>query len=142
MGDLQEDSFDIKSLDVMNPLMYIHDELKVIYINEAFEEALENDDSPESKSYREAKQSHPGYDTRLRRMPVTVEFMRRYAGLRKDEYMLDLINRKEAVLREDDDTYEVSLLYAFKNMFLAKYPECRNVFKATRRMDEYEKKKA
>lgn len=140
MGELQQDSFDIKTLDVMYPQMYIHDELKVIYINEAFEEALEDPDSEESRVYQEAKDSHPGYGTRLRKMPMTVEFMRRYAGLRKDEYMLDLIDRKEAVLREDDDTYEVSLLYAFKNMFLAKYPECRNVFKATRRMDEYEKK--
>jgi|GEM_PF-1045998 len=140
MGEFLRDEFDPASLDVMVPKMYIHDSLKLIYINEAYEEALEDKGSKESEEYRAAKESHPGYETRLRRIPITVEFMRRYARLRKDSYMLDLIKRKEAVLREDDHQYEMTLFFAFKNMFLAKYPECKNVYKTIKRMDAYEEK--
>lgn len=140
-SDGREDEFQIESLDVMEPMLYVHDALQVIYINEAFEAALEEKDPQRSAEYDEAKKSHPDYATRLRHMPMTVAFMKRYAALRKDSYMLELIARKEAVLAGDPGTYEVSLMYAFKNMFLAKYPECKNVYKATRRMDEYESRR-
>ncbi len=136
-----EDDFQIESLDVMHPAMYVHDTLQVIYINEAYEEALEEKDEELTAAYQKAKAEHPDYPTRLRHMPMTVAFMKRYAGMRKDTYMTDLIDRKESVLEGDPGTYEVSLMYAFKNMFLAKYPECKNVYKATRRMDEYEARK-
>ena len=142
MGEFIKDDFDPAALDVMETKMYIHDALKVIYINEAYEEALEDKSSRESAEYAQAKESHPDYVTRLRRLPVTVEFMKRYAGLRRDQYMIDLIDRKEPLLRQDDDNYEISLFFAFKNMFLAKYPECKNVYKAVKRMDEYEKRQA
>ena len=138
-SDGNGDDFRIESLDVMEPVLYVHDALQVIYINEAYEEALEKKDPKLSAAYEEAKKNHPDYPTKLRHMPITIEFMKRYASLRKDSYMLDLIERKESVIAGDPGSYEVSLMYAFKNMFLAKYPECKNVFKATRRMDEYEK---
>lgn len=140
MAEFIKDDFDPKTLDVMYPKYYVHDGLKAIYINEAYEEALEDSESKESKEYAQLKASHPDYVTRLRRLPVTVEFMKHYARLRKDDYMVDLIARKEPLLREDDDTYEMSLYFAFKNMFLAKFPECKNVYKATKRMDAYEAK--
>ncbi len=131
----------LEDIEIMEPKMLIHDELKVIYINEAFEEALENPDSEEKKQYEAEKAAHPDYVTRLHRMPVTIEFMKRYAGLKRDSFMTELIERKEPILRAEGELYEVSSFFAFKNMFLARYPECRNVFKATRRMNEYEKRK-
>lgn len=131
----------LEDIEIMEPKMLIHDELKVIYINEAYEEALENPDSEEKKQYEAEKAAHPDYVTRLHRMPVTIEFMKRYAGLKRDSFMTELIERKEPILRAEGELYEVSSFFAFKNMFLARYPECRNVFKATRRMNEYEKRK-
>ncbi len=130
----------VESLEVMEPKMLIHDELKVIYINEALEEAMENPESEEKKAYDEAKAAHPDYVTRLHRMPVTIEFMKYYAELKKDTFMQELIERKEPLLRAENETYEVSLYYAFKNMFLARYPECRNVYKVRKKIEAYEKK--
>lgn len=143
MGAFENNGKDdnLKELEVMEPKMLCHDALKVIYINEAFEEALENADSEEKKQYEAEKAAHPDYVTRLHRLPVTIEFMKRYARLKKDTFMMELIERKEPLLRAEGELYEISSFFAFKNMFLARNPECKNVFKATRRMDEYEKKK-
>ena len=132
----------VESLEVMEPKMLIHDELKVIYINEALEEAMENPESEEKKAYDEAKAAHPDYVTRLHRMPVTIEFMKYYAELKKDPFMQELIERKEPLLRAENETYEVSLYYAFKNMFLARYPDCRNVYKVKKRIEASEKKRS
>jgi hypothetical protein len=131
----------MQQLEVMEPVMAIHDELKVVYINEAFEEALEDKTSEETKQYEAAKAAHPDYVTRLHRLPITIEFMKRYAALRKDTFMMDLIERKEPILRKEGELYEVSSFFAFKNMFLARNPECKNVYKTIRRMDAYENKR-
>ena len=120
---------DLTELEVMEPKMMIHDELKVIYINEALEEAL-NDE----------KAAHPDYVTRLRRLPVTIEFMKKYAALKKDSFMQDLIERKEPALRAEGELYEVSSFFAFKNMFLARYPECRNIYKVEKKIKEFEER--
>lgn len=143
MGAFENNGQDVnlQELEVMEPKMLRHDGLKVIYINEAFEEALEKEDSEEKKQYEAEKAAYPDYVTRLHRLPVTIEFMKRYAAFRKDTFMMELIERKEPILRAEGELYEISSFYAFKNMFLARNPECRNVFKATRRMDEYEKKR-
>ena len=130
----------VDALNVMEPKMLIHDDLKVIYINEAFEEAISDPESEESKQYAAAKAANPDYPTRLRRLPITIEYMKRYARLARDSYMIDLIARKEDILRQEGELYEVSSFFAFKNMFLARHAECKNVFKTTRKMDEYEKK--
>ena len=90
---------DLTELEVMEPKMMIHDELKVIYINEALEEALNDENSNEKKKYDAEKAAHPDYVTRLRRLPVTIEFMKKYAALKKDSFMQDLIERKEPALR-------------------------------------------
>ena len=131
---------DLTELEVMEPKMVIHDELKVIYINEALEEALNDENSNEKKKYDAEKAAHPDYVTRLRRLPVTIEFMKKYAALKKDSFMQDLIERKEPALRAEGELYEVSSFFAFKNMFLARYPECRNIFKVEKKIKEFEER--
>lgn len=131
---------DLTELEVMEPKMMIHDELKVIYINEALEEALNDENSNEKKKYDAEKAAHPDYVTRLRRLPVTIEFMKKYAALKKDSFMQDLIERKEPALRAEGELYEVSSFFAFKNMFLARYPECRNIYKVEKRIKEFEER--
>ena len=131
---------DLTELEVMEPKMMIHDELKVIYINEALEEALNDENSNEKKKYVAEKAAHPDYVTRLRRLPVTIEFMKKYAALKKDSFMQDLIERKEPALRAEGELYEVSSFFAFKNMFLARYPECRNIYKVEKKIKEFEER--
>ena len=131
---------DLTVLEVMEPKMMIHDELKVIYINEALEEALNDENSDEKKKYDAEKAAHPDYVTRLRRLPVTIEFMKKYAALKKDSFMQDLIERKEPALRAEGELYEVSSFFAFKNMFLARYPECRNIYKVEKKIKEFEER--
>ena len=131
---------DLTELEVMEPKMMIHDELKVIYINEALEEALNDENSNEKKKYDAEKAAHPDYVTRLRRLPVTIEFMKKYASLKKDSFMQDLIERKEPALRAEGELYEVSSFFAFKNMFLARYPECRNIYKVEKKIKEFEER--
>lgn len=131
---------DLTELEVMEPKMMIHDELKVIYINEALEEALNDENSNEKKKYDAEKAAHPNYVTRLRRLPVTIEFMKKYAALKKDSFMQDLIERKEPALRAEGELYEVSSFFAFKNMFLARYPECRNIYKVEKKIKEFEER--
>lgn len=131
---------DLTELEVMEPKMMIHDELKVIYINEALEEALNDENSNEKKKYDAEKAAHRDYVTRLRRLPVTIEFMKKYAALKKDSFMQDLIERKEPALRAEGELYEVSSFFAFKNMFLARYPECRNIYKVEKKIKEFEER--
>lgn len=131
---------DLTELEVMEPKMMIRDELKVIYINEALEEALNDENSNEKKKYDAEKAAHPDYVTRLRRLPVTIEFMKKYAALKKDSFMQDLIERKEPALRAEGELYEVSSFFAFKNMFLARYPECRNIYKVEKKIKEFEER--
>ena len=131
---------DLTELEVMEPKMMIQDELKVIYINEALEEALNDENSNEKKKYDAEKAAHPDYVTRLRRLPVTIEFMKKYAALKKDSFMQDLIERKEPALRAEGELYEVSSFFAFKNMFLARYPECRNIYKVEKKIKEFEER--
>ena len=131
---------DLTELEVMEPKMMIHDELKVIYINEALEEALNDENSNEKKKYDAEKAAHPDYVTRLRSLPVTIEFMKKYAALKKDSFMQDLIERKEPALRAEGELYEVSSFFAFKNMFLARYPECRNIYKVEKKIKEFEER--
>lgn len=131
---------DLTELEVMEPKMMIHDELKVIYINEALEEALNDENSNEKKKYDAEKAAHPDYVTRLRRLPVTIEFMKKYAALKKDSFMQDLIERKEPALCAEGELYEVSSFFAFKNMFLARYPECRNIYKVEKKIKEFEER--
>lgn len=131
---------DLTELEVMEPKMMIHDELKVIYINEALEEALNDENSNEKKKYDAEKAAHPDYVTRLRRLPVNIEFMKKYAALKKDSFMQDLIERKEPALRAEGELYEVSSFFAFKNMFLARYPECRNIYKVEKKIKEFEER--
>ena len=131
---------DLTELEVMEPKMMIHDELKVIYINEALEEALNDENSNEKKKYDAEKAAHPDYVTRLRRLPVTIEFMKKYAALKKDSFMQDLIERKEPALRAEGELYEVSSFFALKNMFLARYPECRNIYKVEKKIKEFEER--
>ena len=131
---------DLTELEVMEPKMMIHDELKVIYINEALEEALNDENSNEKKKYDAEKAAHPDYVTRLRRLPVTIEFMKKYAALKQDSFMQDLIERKEPALRAEGELYEVSSFFAFKNMFLARYPECRNIYKVEKKIKEFEER--
>ena len=131
---------DLTELEVMEPKMMIHDELKVIYINEALEEALNDENSNEKKKYDAEKAAHPDYVTRLRRLPVTIEFMKKYAALKKDSFMQDLIERKEPALRAEGELYEVSSFFAFKNMVLARYPECRNIYKVEKKIKEFEER--
>ena len=131
---------DLTELEVMELKMMIHDELKVIYINEALEEALNDENSNEKKKYDAEKAAHPDYVTRLRRLPVTIEFMKKYAALKKDSFMQDLIERKEPALRAEGELYEVSSFFAFKNMFLARYPECRNIYKVEKKIKEFEER--
>ena len=131
---------DLTELEVMEPKMMVHDELKVIYINEALEEALNDENSNEKKKYDGEKAAHPDYVTRLRRLPVTIEFMKKYAALKKDSFMQDLIERKEPALRAEGELYEVSSFFAFKNMFLARYPECRNIYKVEKKIKEFEER--
>ena len=131
---------DLTELEVMEPKMMIHDELKVIYINEALEEALNDENSNEKKKYDAEKAAHPDYVTRLRRLPVTIEFMKKYAALKKDSFMQDLIERTEPALRAEGELYEVSSFFAFKNMFLARYPECRNIYKVEKKIKEFEER--
>ena len=130
---------DWAELEVMEPKMIIHDALKVIYINEALEEALQSEEDSEiKKAYEAEKAAHPDYVTRLRRLPVTIEFMKKYAALKKDSFMQELIERKESALRAEGELYEVSSFFAFKNMFLARYPECRNIYKVEKKIKEFE----
>ena len=141
MTDLENNGheLDLTALEVMEPKMMIHDDLKVIYINEALEEALTDENSEEKKNDAE-KAAHPDYVTRLRRLPVTIEFMKKYAALKKDSFMQDLIARKEPALRAEGELYEVSSFFAFKNMFLARYPECRNIYKVEKKIKEFEER--
>lgn len=131
---------DLTELEVMEPKMMIHDALKVIYINEALEEALQGEDSDIKKAYEAEKAAHPDYVTRLRRLPVTIEFMKKYAALKKDSFMQELIERKEPALRAEGELYEVSSFFAFKNMFLARYPECRNIYKVEKKIKAFEER--
>ena len=142
MTDLENNGqeMDLTELEVMEPKMMIHDDLKVIYINEALEEALTDENSEEKKKYDAEKAAHPDYVTRLRRLPVTIEFMKKYATLKKDSFMQDLITRKEPALRAEGELYEVSSFFAFKNMFLARYPECRNIYKVEKKIKEFEER--
>ena len=142
MTDLENNGqeMDLAELEVMEPKMMIHDDLKVIYINEALEEALTDENSEEKKKYDAEKAAHPDYVTRLRRLPVTIEFMKKYAALKKDSFMQDLITRKEHALRAEGELYEVSSFFAFKNMFLARYPECRNIYKVEKKIKEFEER--
>ena len=142
MTDLENNGqeMDLTELEVMEPKMMIHDDLKVIYINEALEEALNDENSDEKKKYDAEKAAHPDYVTRLRRLPVTIEFMKKYAALKKDSFMQDLIERKEPALRAEGELYEVSSFFAFKNMFLARYPECRNIYKVEKKIKEFEER--
>ena len=142
MTDLENNGqeMDLTELEVMEPKMMIHDDLKVIYINEALEEALTDENSEEKKKYDAEKAAHPDYVTRLRRLPVTIEFMKKYAALKKDSFMQDLIARKEPALRAEGELYEVSSFFAFKNMYLARYPECRNIYKVEKKIKEFEER--
>lgn len=142
MTDLENNGqeMDLTELEVMEPKMMIHDDLKVIYINEALEEALTDENSEEKKKYDAEKAAHPDYVTRLRRLPVTIEFMKKYAALKKDSFMQDLIARKEPALRAEGELYEVSSFFAFKNMFLARYLECRNIYKVEKKIKEFEER--
>ena len=65
---------------------------------------------------------------------------KKYAALKKDSFMQDLIERKEPALRAEGDLYEVSSFFAFKNMFLARYPECRNIYKVEKKIKEFEER--
>ena len=142
MTDLENNGqeIDLTELEVMEPKMMIHDDLKVIYINEALEEALTDENSEEKKKYDAEKAAHPDYVTRLRRLPVTIEFMKKYAALKKDSFMQNLIARKEPALRAEGELYEASSFFAFKNMFLARYPECRNIYKVEKKIKEFEER--
>ena len=142
MTDLENNGqeIDLTELEVMEPKMMIHDDLKVIYINEALEEALNDENSNEKKKYDAEKAAHPDYVTRLRRLPVTIEFLKKYAALKIDSFMQDLIARKEPALRAEGELYEVSSFFAFKNMFLARYPECRNIYKVEKKIKEFEER--
>ena len=142
MTDLENNGqeMDLTELEVMEPKMMIHDDLKVIYINEALEEALTDENSEEKKKYDAEKAAHPDYVTRLRRLPETIDFMKKYAALKKDSFMQDLITRKEPALRAEGELYEVSSFFAFKNMFLARYPECRNIYKVEKKIKEFEER--
>ena len=142
MTDLENNGqeIDLTELEVMEPKMMIHDDLKVIYINEALEEALTDENSEEKKKYDAEKAAHPDYVTRLRRLPGTIEFMKKYAALKKDSFMQNLIARKEPALRAEGELYEVSSFFAFKNMFLARYPECRNIYKVEKKIKEFEER--
>ena len=142
MTDLENNGqeMDLTELEVMEPKMMIHDDLKVIYIYESLEEALTDENSEEKKKYDAEKAAHPDYVTRLRRLPVTIEFMKKYAALKKDSFMQDLITRKEPALRAEGELYEVSSFFAFKNMFLARYPECRNIYKVEKKIKEFEER--
>jgi len=135
---INEDTNNIEQLDVMEPRLLVNHELKVIYINEAFEEALEDKNSPQQQEYARAEEENPDYPTRLRRIPITIEFMKRYARITKDRFMQDLIKRQEPTLRQTGEVYDVSSFFAFKNMFLAKNPQCKNVYKTIKKMDKYE----
>ena len=134
------EEFRIEDMDVMQPKLMINDELKVIYINEAFEEKLQDADSEESRIYEQAKGNYADYVTRLRHMPITLDHMKRFARIKNDTYLMDLIARKEAVINDDSQVYEIPLIDAFKGLFFARYPQCRNVFKMVRYMDEKEGK--
>ena len=142
MTDLENNGqeMDLTELEVMEPKMMIHDDLKVIYINEELEEALTDENSEEKKKYDAEKAAHPDYVTRLRRLPVTIEFMKKYAALKKDSFMQDLITRKEPALRAEGELYEVSSFFAFKNMFLARYRESRNIYKVENKIKEFEER--
>lgn len=61
MTDLENNGqeIDLTELEVMEPKMMIHDDLKVIYINEALEEALTDENSEEKKKYDAEKAAHP-----------------------------------------------------------------------------------
>ena len=132
---------DLTELEVMEPKMIVHDALQVIYINEALEEALQSEEESEiKKTYEAEKAAHPDYVTRLRRLPVTIEFMKKYAALKKDSFMQELIERKEPALRAEGELYEVSSFFAFKNMFLARYPECRNIYKVEKKIKAFEER--
>ena len=95
MTDLENNGqeMDLTELEVMEPKMMIHDDLKVIYINEALEEALTDENSEEKKKYD-----------------------------------------------AEGELYEVSSFFAFKNMFLARYPECRNIYKVEKKIKEFEER--
>ena len=62
MTDLENNGqeMDLTELEVMEPKMMIHDDLKVIYINEALEEALTDENSEEKKKYDAEKGSTSG----------------------------------------------------------------------------------
>ena len=53
MTDLENNGqeMDLTELEVMEPKMMIHDDLKVIYINEALEEALTDETSPSAGNH-------------------------------------------------------------------------------------------
>ena len=152
---------DLTVLEVMEPKMLVSDALKCIYINESMEEAIRKGSAPKNGNsegieikdgipeetvklkaeYDAVCADHEGYATRLHRMPITLDFMKRYALAVNDSYMIDLIARKEGVLVRENETHEVSLFYAFKNMFTARYPIAKNVYKATKKLDEIEAKR-
>ena len=82
--NIMAETFDDKELDVMEPKMMVNDDLKVIYINEAYEEKLNAGAEEEKAAYEKAQADHPGYVTRLRRMQITVEQMKRFAQIKHD----------------------------------------------------------
>lgn len=134
----KEISFDY--LNVMEPRMLVSDDFRAIYINDAFVEKMEDPDSEESAMYRMAHEEHPDYATQRRHLPLTIDVMKRYAGLRGDSEMVALIERKEEIIKDEKQVHEMPLLAAFRERFLKAYPECRDVYKAIQRMDAYEKK--
>ena len=127
-------------LNAMEPRLLISDDFRAIYINDAFVEKLEDPDSEESAIYGKAQEEHPDYATQRRHLPLTIDVMKRYARLRGDSEMVELIERKEEILKNEKQVHELPLLVAFQGRFLKAYPECRDVYKAIQRMDAYERK--
>ena len=81
------------------------------------------------------------------KLPTETELVKAYAvsreTIRKALSLLeaqDLITRKEPALRAEGELYEVSSFFAFKNMFLARYPECRNIYKVEKKIKEFEER--
>ena len=63
---------DLTELEVMEPKMMIHDELKVIYINEALEEALNDENSNEKKKYDAEKAAPTACKNSKKQKPKTL----------------------------------------------------------------------
>ena len=117
------ETFDIKELDVMEPKMMVSDDLKVIYINEAFEEKLNAGSDEEKTAYEKMQADHPGYVTRLRRMQITLEQMKRFAQLinKSNQFNLRTIRYSEEQLLAMKDDGIHRLIYVDLNDKFSSY---------------------